>query len=401
MGGGDDPEGAGDGDLAPAALEALLTTDHPRKLAAAQWAREHLPVTDAFDPKRWAAAAEFGVQGMLVPAALGGSGLSVVDALLTFEGLGLGTDDQGTVFALSAQVFAMQSALLMAGSPDQLARWVPDLCSGAAIGSFAMSEPDAGSDTAAITTTATELDDGTFRIDGVKSWVTLGSVCDVMVVFAVTDPAAGRWGHTAFLVEMDRPGIDRGAPIAKMGLGSCPFTTVTFDDCRVGPDAVLGSVGAGGAIFADAVNAERAFLYAAQLGASERAMEVSIERARTRTQFGRPIGSFQAVSHRIADMKLHHEASRLLIYKAGALRDRGGDVTMAAALAKLQTSESGVSTALDAIQILGAEGYTTDAQVERFLRDAVGGLSYSGTSDIQRNIVASLLRTDRPRRRRP
>lgn len=381
-----------------AVLEALLRLDHPRKLAAAEWAREHLRATSDFDRSAWQAAAEFGIQSLMVPTALGGSGLTVVDALLTFEGLGLGTPDQGIVFALSAQVFAMQSALLMAGSSEQLERWVPGLVRGDVIGSFAMTEPDTGSDTASITTRATPLADGGFRLDGVKSWVTLGTECDLVIVFATTDPAAGRWGHTAFLVEMSQPGVSSGAAIEKLGLRSCPFTTVTFDDCRVGPDAVLGAVGSGAAIFSDAVNAERAFLYAAQLGATERAIELAIDRARSRSQFGRPIGAFQAVSHRIADMKLHHEAARLLVYKAGALRDRGDDVTLAAALAKLQTSESAVSTALDAVQILGAEGYTTDGGVERLLRDAVGGLSYSGTSDIQRNIVASLLRVDRARR---
>ena len=260
------------------ALDAMLRSDHPRKLAAAEWAREHLGPIEAFDRSRWRTAAEFGVQGLMVPTELGGAGCSVVDALLTFEGLGLGTEDQGTVFALAAQVFAMQSALLMAGRAEQTSRWVPGLCRGDVIGSFAMSEPDAGSDTGSITTTAAPLDDGSFRLDGVKSWVTLGSECDVVIVFATTDPAAGRWGLTAFLVEMDNPGVHRGEVIAKMGLGTCPFTTVTFDDCRVGPGSVLGSVGAGGAIFADAVNAERAFLYAAQLGATERAIDLSISR---------------------------------------------------------------------------------------------------------------------------
>lgn len=383
-----------------AVLEALFRLDHPRKLDAARWARQHLDAPiDTFDVARWRAAAEFGVQGMMMPVELGGSGLSTIDALLTFEGLGLGTEDQGTVFALTAQVFAMQSALLRAASPEQLERWGPGLCAGELIGSFAMSEPDAGSDTAAITTRATPLDDGGFRLDGAKAWVTLGTVCHVVIVFATTDPDAGRWGLTAFLVDTDVPGVSRGPEIGKLGLASCPFNTLTFQNCRVGADDVLGAVGAGGAIFADAVNAERAFLYAAQLGATERAIELSVERARSRTQFGQQIGAFQAVSHRIADMKLHHEAARLLIYKAGALRDRGDDVTMAAALAKLQTSETGVASALDAVEILGAHGYTTDGGVERLLRDAVGGLSYSGTSDIQRNIIAGLLRTDRPTRR--
>ena len=387
--------------LSSAALDALVRLDHPRKLEAAAWAADALGTAcDEFDRGRWDAAARFGIQGVAVPQALGGSGCSTVDALLTFEGLGFGAVDQGTVFALSAQVFAMQRALLSAASPPQLARWVPALCSGRAIGAFAMSEPDAGSDTAAIGTMATPLGDGRCRLDGTKAWVTLGTVCDVVIVFATTDRALGRWGLTAFLVEADRPGITRGEAIPKMGLESCPFTTLTFDGCVVGPDDVLGRPGSGGAVFAGAVNAERAFLYAAQLGAMERTIDRSVERARTRQQFGKPIGSFQAVSHRIADMKLRHEAARLLVYKAAILADLGRDVTMAASLAKLQASENAVRSAIDAVQVFGAEGYTLAAGVERDVRDAIGGLSYSGTSDIQRNIVAGLLGVDRPQRSR-
>lgn len=402
--GGADQEGANSilSGTGADALDALLRPDHPRKVAASAWARDHLATAaEAFDEHRWRAAADFGIQGLLAPVSLGGSGGSTVDALLTFEGLGHGAADQGTVFALSAQVFAMQSALLRGGSSEQLEAWVPKLCDGSAIGAFAMSEPDAGSDTSSITTRATALPDGGYRLDGTKAWVTLGTVCDVVIVFATTDPSAGRWGLTAFLVDMSLPGIVRGPEVDKMGLASCPFNELVFDDCRVAPGDVLGSVGAGGAIFADAVNAERAFLYAAQVGATEQTLELSIERARGRTQFGRPIGAFQAVAHRIADMKLHHETARLLVYKAGILRDRGDDVTMAAALAKLQASERGVATALAALEIHGAHGYSSDAGVERLLRDAVGGLSYSGTSDIQRNIIAGLLRADRPTRRNP
>ena len=380
-------------------VDALLRLDHPRKLQAAEWAREALaPATDVFDPQRWKAAAEFGVQGLAAPPELGGSGCSTVESLLTFEGLGLGALDNGMVFALSAQVFSMQSALLAEGSEAQLNRWIPSLCDGSAIGCFAMSEPLFGSDTSSITTTATVVEGG-WRLDGTKTWVTLGTMADVVIVFATTDQALGRWGLTAFVVETDRAGISGSDAIEKMGLESCPFNTVTFEGCLVGPDDVLGAPGAGFAIFAEAVNAERAFLYAAQLGASERTMNTAIDRARNRSQFGAPIGGFQAISHRIADMKLHHEAARLLVFKAGMLRDRGEDVTMAAAVAKLQTSETAVASALDAVQIFGAEGFTTGAGVERDLRDAIGGLSYSGTSDIQRNIVAGLLGVDRPPRR--
>lgn len=380
-----------------ATIEAMLDHHHPRKIAAAEWARAHLASSsDAeFDRARWQRAAEFGVQALTVPRELGGAGASGVEAMLTFEGLGLGATDNGTVFGLASQVFPAQMSLVRFGRPDQLDRWLPGLLDGTTVAAFAMSEPDAGSDTAAIATTATRLDDGRWRLDGTKSWVTLGPVCDLVIVFASTDPAAGRWGQTAFIVETERSGLER-TTVAKMGLRSCPFGTLTLDGCVVDDDCVLGGVGAGGSVFTAAVEIERAFLYASQLGAVERILARSIERARSRTQFGQPIGAFQAVAHRIVDMKLGHEAARLLLYAAAARHDRGEPVAVAAALAKLQASESAVSAALDALRTHGAEGYTEALGIEREMRDAIGGLAYSGTSDIQRNIVARLLKIDRP-----
>lgn len=380
------------------ALDALLDLAHPAKTDAAQWAAQLEPRRGCFDRAAWQAAAEWGVQGLGVPPSCGGGGQSAVEALLVFEGLGLGCADNGFVFALASQVFATQRALMSAASDSQLDRWLGPMARGDAIGAFAMSEPDVGSDIAAITTRATPERDG-YRLTGTKSWVTLGPVCDVVIVFATTDPALGRWGITAFVVEATSPGLRRGPAQAKMGLESCPFGTIELDGCVVADRDVLGAPGAGAAIFADAVESERAFLYAAQLGAMERVIDTSVARAGQRHQFGAPIGTYQAVSHRIAEMKLRHEAARLLVYKAAALADRGQPVAMAAALAKLQTSEMAVQSALDAVRIHGAEGYTEAAGVEAELRDAVGGLAYSGTSDIQRNIVARLLGVDTRERR--
>ncbi len=378
------------------ALDAMLRLDHPRKVAAAAWASEHVPDrSPTFDRARWRAAAEFGVLALKTPVADGGTGASTIDALLTFEGLGLGSADGGFVFALASQVFAMQTALVESGTAAHRAEWLPRLCSGTALGAFAMSEPAVGSDVASITTTITPDGDG-WILEGEKAWVTLGPLADVVVVFATTDPGKGRWGITALLVPTDTPGVEIGPIEAKSGLGSCPFGRLRFRGCRLGADALMGPPGAGAAVFSSAVEAERAFLYAAQLGVMERHLERSIHRARSRVQFGKPIGAFQAVSHRIADMKLRHEAARMLVYKAGALHDRGESVAIAAALAKLQTSESAITSALDAVRIFGAEGYTVETGLEHDLRDAVGGLAYSGTSDIQRNIVAGLLGVDRP-----
>ena len=384
-------------------LDAMLDLGHPVKMAMAELAGGFaMPAdTTTFDREAWKTAADAGVLGLLVDPAHGGQGKTIVESLLAFEGLGLGTDAHGTVFALASQVFAMQRALQGSGTPEQLGRWLPSLVDGSSIGSFAMTEPDAGSDTAGITTLATPLLGSADRwtLSGTKTWVTLAPQCDVIIVFATTDPTKGRWAQTAFLLESDRSGIVVGEAIPKSGLAGCPFASVTLTDVEVSIDDVLGKVGAGGSVFTSAVDAERAFLYAAQLGAMERTLDKTIQRARTREQSGQQIGKFQAVSHRIAEMKLRHESARLLVYKAAALHEAGRSITMAGALAKLATSESAVESALDAIQVHGAEGYTLAAGIEADLRNAVGGLAYSGTSDIQRNIVAGLLGVDRPLRK--
>ncbi|CAM9885597.1 unnamed protein product [Sphacelaria rigidula] len=381
----------------------MLDLAHPVKMAMAELAGGFAMPADTvtFDREAWKAAADAGVLGLLVDPAHGGQGRSIVEALLAFEGLGLGTDAHGTVFALASQVFAMQRALQDSGTPEQLERWLPSLVDGSSIGSFAMTEPDAGSDTAGITTLATPVSGAADRwtLSGTKTWVTLAPQCDVIIVFATTDPTKGRWAQTAFLLGSDRAGISVGEAIPKSGLAGCPFASVTLTDVEVSSDDVLGKVGAGGSVFTSAVDAERAFLYAAQLGAMERTLDKTIQRARTREQSGQQIGKFQAVSHRIAEMKLRHESARLLVYKAAALHEAGRSITLAGALAKLASSESAVESAIDAIQVHGAEGYTLAAGIEADLRNAVGGLAYSGTSDIQRNIVAGLLGVDRPLRK--
>ncbi len=388
------------GDVEPIdALSAMLALDHPLKKSAETWANEHLGCASSgtFDRIRWQAAADAGILGLMMPDRFGGTPSPAVNTMLIFEGLGRGASDNGLVFAFASQVIAMQRALLAFGSELQLQRYLPALVGGGAIGAFALTEAATGSDTGAITTLAEEQPDGSYRLTGAKAWATLAPVCDVIIVFATTNPSQGRWGLTAFLVEAGAPGVVLGPQIAKMGLAGCPVGSIELDSVRVGADAVLGRPGAGGAVFAHAVDAERAFLYASQLGATERVLDLSIERARTRTASGKNIGSFQAVAHRIVDLKLRHEAARLLLYKAAALYDRGASVTQAAALTKIQAAEQGVEAALDALRVFGADGYGVSTGVEVELRDALGGLFYSGTTDVARNIVAGSLRLDRAR----
>lgn len=375
-------------------LDAMLDEQHPRKRAARDWAAEHLGAApDSFDRVRWRRAAEAGFLSLTVPQHLGGLGRTLVDAMLSFEGLGAGTSDSGLVFALASHSFAFQQAFVSHGTCQQHDRWLSKLMAGSAIGAFAMSEPDAGSDIATITTTAEpgQDDPPTWHLTGTKSWVTLGPVADVAIVFASTDPSRGRWGITAFVVETDRAGVTIGPAVDRMGLSGAPFGTITFDQVMVTTDDLLGVVGAGGSIFATAVEAERALLYAPQLGATERLLDQAIERSCNHQSAGQPIGNFQAVSHRLADLKVELEASRLLAYKAAVLADLGQPVTLAAAIAKIKTSDMAINGALDAMRVFGAEGYTIGAGIEAELRHALAGLNFAGTSDVQRNVVASLL----------
>ena len=201
----------------------------------------------------------------------------------------------------------------------------------------------------------------------------------------------GRWGITAFIVEGDNPGLRVAEPRPKMGMRTTPFADVELVDCEVGEHAVLGRVGSGAGIFSTVMESERAFLLAGSVGQLERQIEDTTAYANTREQFDQPIGSFQAVSHAIADMKYQHETARLMLYKAAILQGGGNPSMMAAALAKLAISEAALAGAISSVRVHGARGYVSEFGVERTVRDTVGGVISGGSSDIQRNIVARLL----------
>jgi len=380
------------------ALDAILDDQHPEKVDTAAWASAELDDPDLprrdeaceFWPAGWQRCAERGIQGLVVDPALGGLGLDLSVAMLRFEGLGYGCPDGGLVFALSSQIWTMQMALDRFGTDEQRARYLPALTSGASIGAFAMSEPGSGSDAFALTATAEPTDAG-YRLNGTKAWVTLGPVADVILAYATVDPALGRWGVTAFLVDADTPGVEVQANQPKMGLRTTPFADVVFADCEVPSSARLGAEGAGASIFSTAMETERAFLLAGSVGRLERQIDDTVAYANEREQYGQAIGGFQSVSHEIADMKYAHETARLMLYKAAALQRRGTPSMMAAALAKLSASEAAVAGAMSSIRVHGAKGYVTDLGVERVLRDTVGGVIYGGSSGIQRNIIARLL----------
>lgn len=381
-----------------ASFDALLNSDHPIKLEAAQWARENLNDHEleqrdhdcVFWADGWKQIADRGILGLLVDPAFGGRGVPLTTALLELEGLGLGCRDDGLVFAATSQILTLTLTLERFGNDEQKERWLPQLVSGEAIGAFSMSELESGSDAFSLQTTATRTGDG-YVLNGSKAWVTLAPVADMFIIFATTDPAAGRWGVTAFCVPADTPGLSVGANEPKMGMRTTPFSSLSFTDCYVPESARMGAEGAGAAMFSASMEAERGFLLVGNIGALERVLLDSVDYAKNREQFGQPIGAFQGVSHRLAEVALAHESARLLMYKAAALHERAESSMMAAAMSKLAGSEAALVGALAAVEIHGARGYVTAYGVERDLRNMSGGVIYGGASGIQKNIISRLL----------
>jgi alkylation response protein AidB-like acyl-CoA dehydrogenase len=343
-----------------------------------------------FDRALWTRCAEFGIQGLPIPPEHGGSGQSLTTTLLAMEALGHSCRDNGLVFSLNAQMWAVELPLLRFGTDAQRRRWLPRLCSGELVGAHAMSEPGSGSDAMALTTRA--LRDGDhYVLSGTKTFVTNGPVADLVLAFATVNPTARAAGVTAFLLERGTPGLTLSDPIPKMGLRTSPMGEVALDECRIPAGHRLGAEGAGMGIFSAAMEWERACIFAAHLGAMERLLEETIAYARSRKQFGQPIGKFAPVADAIVNAKVAIEAGRLLLYRVGARKDAGEDAVLDAAIAKLFVSEAHVAQAMSALRVHGGYGYTTEFGIERELRDAIPGTIYSGTSEMQRKIIARLL----------
>lgn len=340
-----------------------------------------------FPAEKWRKLAEWGYFGLCVPAELGGAGLELLGGLLVTEGLGEGCSDLGLLFSASVQAWVVLRALLVFGSDEQQRRYVPGLADGTAIGAFAITEPDSGSDAFAMRTRAERVDDG-WRLSGRKAFITNGPVADLIVCFAATGSGGALGGSTAFLVEASAPGVELGPSQEKMGLRTSPLGDVYLEDVVVPESSVLGRVGGGVMVFNDVLEWERIWPMAAHVGAMQRELDETRSYAKQRTAFGEPIARHQAVAHRLVDMKLRLEAGRLLLYRAAWLKSHGQPALSDAAMAKLSLSEGAVASSLDALQVHGGYGFMSDFGVERQVRDAVGSRIYSGTSEMQRAIVA-------------
>jgi hypothetical protein len=376
---------------------SLSAEQRELKEAAVAFARQELDSglaerDDAgeFPREAWAACAKFGIQGLPVPVELGGAGADILTTVLVMEALGYGCHDNGLIFSLNAQLWSLELPLVKFGSPAQQRAYLPGLMSGDLIGVHAMTEPESGSDAFSMRTRYERQDDS-YLLNGTKLYITNAPVADVVLVFAREPGKSKMAGISAFLVEKGTPGFTVTRGLDKMGLRTSPMGEVVLDDCRVPAGNRLGSEGAGMAVFNSSMAWERSCILASAVGAMQRQLEACVDYGRTRKQFGQPIGKFQAVSDKVADMYLRVEAARLLVYRAAWLGQQGNPVLAEAAAAKLFTSEAWIASSLDAIQVHGAYGYMKESGIERDLRDAVAGTIYSGTSEIQRVILARLL----------
>ena len=337
-----------------------------------------------FDTELVAMIAEQNYLGAIVPQEYGGAGLDYVTYALVVEEIGRHDSAMRTV--ISVQTSLVCSSIMRWGTEEQKRAHLPKLCSGEWLGCFGLTEPDTGSDAANLRTRAEKIDGG-WRINGGKMWISLGNVAEVALIFAQTDPAKKHKGLACFLVPTASEGFSSQEIHGKLGLRSSDTASLALDEVEVGEDAMLGEIGDGFKVAMSALDNGRYSVAAGCVGICDGCVDASVKYAQERKQFGVPLARFQLVQEMIADMILKRDASRMLVYRAGVLKDEGKPNTTETSVAKLYATESAVECANLAIQVHGGAGYVDDYPVERYLRDARVTTLYEGTSQIQKLII--------------
>jgi len=326
-----------------------------------------------------------GFMGAYVPERYGGAGLDVLSYMLIVEEINRACASTGV--ALCSHVSLAVDPILHHGSDEQKARYLPALASGERIGCFALSEPASGSDAAAMRTGATRQGDS-WILNGTKNFITNGSIADVAIVFAQTDPTERHKGIAAFIVETKTPGFSVGKLEKKLGIRGSDTAQLVFQDCRVPAANLLGEVGEGLRIALSTLDGGRISIAAQAVGIARACLEDSLAYAKQREAFGKRIADFQAIQWMLADMATEIDAARLLTWRAAAAKDAGEDHILAAAEAKLFASDVAVRAARDCVQIFGGYGYLKDFPAERHYRDAKITEIYEGTSEIMKLVIA-------------
>ena len=342
-----------------------------------------------FDTELVAKIAEQGYLGAIVPLQYGGAGLDYLSYGLVVEEIGRGDSSMRTV--VSVQTSLVCSAIVRWGTEEQKRRYLPKLCSGEWLGCFGLTEPDTGSDAANQRTRARQTDSG-WVINGAKMWISMGNVANLALIFAQTDPEKRGKGLACFLVETEgNDGYQPQEIHGKLGLHGSDTAEISLSDCVVSEDGMLGEIGDGFKIAMTSLESGRYSVAAGCVGICQGCLDYSVNYAKERQQFGRPIASFQLVQAMLADMKVETDAARMLVYRAAYLKDTGQPNSTETSVAKLYATEAANRCATTAIQVLGGSGYVDDHPVERYFRDVRVTTLYEGTSQIQKLIIGRAL----------
>lgn len=347
---------------------------------AAEWEQ-----AGAYPRKIFADLADLGLMGMTTPAEYAGAGADYVSYALAL--MELAAADGGLSTVVSVHNAPVSAALLREANDEQRTVWLPKLCSGSVIGGFALTEAGAGTDAAAIRTQA-RLSGSEYVLNGSKQFITSGRLAALMLTFAVTDPAAGKKGLSAFLVPTDRPGYGVAKVESKLGQRASDTCSLTFDELRIEPELRLGAEGDGYRIALSNLEIGRIGIAAQSVGMAQSALDIAVAYAKERVSFGHPIIAHQAVGHRLADLAASLEAARQLVLHAAAMKDAGRPCLSEACMAKLVASETAEKVCSGSLQTLGGYGYLEDYRVAKIYRDARVCQIYEGTSDVQRLIIA-------------
>ena len=344
-----------------------------------------------FDWESWRKMGEFGILGLHLPEELGGSGADVMTSVLAAEALGEAGVDGGLTLSYGAHTYLCADTIFSHGTDAQRQKYVPKLASGEWVGCMGLTEPGAGSDSASLRTRAEKKGDK-WVLNGSKMFITNGSIANVAVIYAKTDPEAGHQGISAFIVEKGTPGFTVSRNLHKMGCRTSPTSELAFQDCEIPLENLLGIEGNGFMMAMQTVEWDRSTLLAPFLGGVTFILQRSARYALERHQFGRAIAGFQAIKHKLADMKIFLEAARSLVYRIAWCKDQGRPMNhLEAAVAKLFLGDWSLGPANDAVMVHGGYGYCHEYDMERVLRDSrlapIGG----GTSEVQRLLISRLM----------
>ncbi len=332
----------------------------------------------------WKAMGDLGLHGITVSEEDGGLGLGYLEHVIAVEEISRASASIGLSYGAHSNLCINQIARW--ASPEQKAKYLPGLISGEHVGSLAMSEANAGSDVVSMKLKADAVQGG-YLLNGTKFWITNAPYAETLVVYAKTDPNAGSKGITAFLIEQDMEGFSIGQKIEKVGMRGSPTAELVFDDCHVPEENVMGPVGGGVGVLMSGLDYERVVLSGLQLGVMQACLDTVIPYVREREQFGRPIGAFQLMQAKVADMYVALNSARAYVYAVARACDNGRTTRFDAAGAILLASENAMKVALEAVQALGGAGYTTDWPVERYMRDAKLLDIGAGTNEIRRMLI--------------